>query len=52
MGVGFFGCNEYEGRSHFIPHIAIEHLLVGKFRGYLQKFGRKKHTRFLDFKIR
>ena len=48
MGVGFCGCNEYEGRSHFIPHIAIEHLLVGQFRGYLQKFG-QKNTR--DFRI-
>ena len=43
MGVGFCCCNEYEGRSHFIPKIAIEHLLVGQFRVFAEVWTKKTH---------
>ena len=35
---GLVGGGGGEG-GNFRPHIAIEHLLVGEFRGHMQKFG-------------
>ena len=31
----------YQGRSHFRPHIAIDHLLLVTFRGQMKKIGPK-----------
>ena len=31
----------YQWRSHFWPHVAIKHLLLGIFRGHMQKFWQK-----------
>ena len=31
----------YQGRNHFLPHIAKEYVLVGTFCGHMQKFGPK-----------
>ena len=35
------GPPRYQGRSHFRPHITIEHLLLGKLRGHMPNFGLK-----------